>query len=69
MNKPCAISVKQYSLSAIIELSKIARLAREQCAPQESETLMRAAGNLIGLIETDILALIYREYPDLDDLA
>jgi len=69
VKKPCAISVKQHSLSAIVELSKIARDARAQCDRQESETLVRAAGKLIGLIETDILALIYREYPDLDDLA
>jgi len=69
LNKPCAVSVKQYSLSAIIELSKIAQLARERCDPQDSATLVHAAGNLIGLIETDILAVIYREYPELDDLA
>ena len=69
MNKPCAEAIRESSLKAIIEVSKIAKLAREQCSPQESAILMRAAGNLIGLIETDILMTIYREHPELDDLA
>ena len=61
--------MKQHSLAAVIGLSKIVRLAREKCSPQDAGTLARAVGDIIGRIETDVLAAIYREFPQLDDLA
>ena len=70
MNKPSAEAVKDLSLKAITELSRIVRLTRDQCSSRdEFEAVARAVGTVIGLIETDILGTIYRDYPDLDDLA
>lgn len=70
MNKPTAETVKDLSLRAITELSRIVKMTKDQCSSREEfENLARAVGRIIGLIETDILAIAYRDFPELDDLS
>ena len=68
MNKPCAEMVKDLSIRAISEVTKILAVSKGQCPNGEYETLTRAVANVIGFIEGDILTEIYAQYPDLDDL-
>jgi len=45
-------------------------MTKDQCSSREEfENLARAVGRIIGLIETDILAIAYRDFPELDDLS
>ena len=69
MEKHVATKIRELAIKAITDLTAILAVANEQGSKRESDSLQRPIANLIGLIETDLLADIYAEHPDLDDLA
>lgn len=67
MNKSDAVIVQQLALSAIESLTKV--LAVSEPLPDEPRTeLKRGVGLTIGLIETEILSMLYRFHPELDTI-
>jgi len=68
LEKHVATKIRELAIKAITDLTAILAVANEQGSKRESDSLQRPIANLIGLIETDLLADIYAEHPDLDDL-
>ncbi len=68
MEKNQAQTVRDLSLSAITDLTKMLAISEGRCAAGEFETLKRAIAGIIGLIQTDILDGICAQYPELNDL-
>jgi hypothetical protein len=63
-----AIQAKSRALMAISTLHSIMDL-EPNWAEEDREQLKRGIGLSIGTIETDLLGVIYKRYPDLDDLS
>lgn len=68
VDKKSAEKIKNHGLKAISELSSALIAAEGHCSPDDMERLRRGVGLSIGKIETDLLSIIYNQYPDLDDL-
>lgn len=68
IEKECAAEVREYSLKAISELSRLLDACRGRCSDDDYERLRKGAGLAIGKIQTDLLDVIYSAYPELDDL-
>jgi hypothetical protein len=68
MEKQPAEAVRDLSLSAITDLTKMLAVSEGRCAPDEFETLKRAVAGVIGLIQTEILDGICAQYPEMNDL-
>lgn len=67
MNRQLAELTKQHALTAVTELIAIARTDQDWAA-EDLARLRKAISLTVGRIETDILGLVYGQYPDLDDL-
>ncbi len=68
MERLLAETVRDLSLSAITDLTKMLAISEGRCPAEESEALKRAIAGIIGLIQTDILDGICAQYPELNDL-
>jgi hypothetical protein len=68
MEKQPAEAVRDLSLSAIADLTKVLGVSEGGCASGEFRTLKRAIAGIIGLIQVEILDGIYAQYPELNDL-
>jgi hypothetical protein len=67
MNKILARQARTRALAAIRSLHSIMHL-ETNWETEDLEQLKRGIGLSIGTIEVDLLSVIYRKYPDLDDL-
>ena len=67
MNRADAESLKRLGLDAVVSLSKLLELARTKCSDEEYQAIKKGIGLGIGLIETDVLGQLYRQFPDLRD--
>jgi len=68
IEKKIAEEIRELALQATEALSKILISAQDRCPEEEYERMKKGAGLAIGKIETDILAVVYTNYPDLDQL-
>jgi hypothetical protein len=68
MNKEIAMEVQTHSLNAIVELTKLLNTVHENVSSEDFERIKRGVGLSIGRIQTEILDIVYEEYPELDHL-
>lgn len=68
MEKTFAIEIQKHALDAIRALSEALSACENQCSPEEYERIKRGVGLSMGKIETELLGVLYAEYPELDDL-
>jgi len=68
MKKNTAEAMRDLSLGAITNLSKLLVVSKDQCTPEEFATLKKGVGIAIGQIQTEILSVVCSQYPELDDL-
>jgi hypothetical protein len=69
MTKQDATTVRDHALKAIEELMTLFHFSNGRCSSEQHEQFKRGVGMSIGCIQMDILEVINREYPELDDLA
>lgn len=63
-----AKELRNLSLRAVSHLSRIVLRSRDRCSPEEFERIKKGVGFAIGQLQTEILDMIYSQYPELDDL-
>ena len=68
MDKQVAIEVQRHALDAVKSLMEAFYACKDHCAPEEVQQIQRGVGLSIGRIETELLSVIYKKFPDLDDL-
>jgi len=68
IEKECGSKIRGFALNAISELSKVLDASRGRCSEQEYERLKRGVGLSIGMIQTELLDVVCKAYPGLDDL-
>ena len=68
MDKETAEQIKQGSINAITELSKILFEVQHTCPPDEFEVIRRGVGLTIGRIQLEILNFVYDQFPEMDHL-
>jgi len=68
MDREFALQAKDISIDAARHLLEIVKLTNDWSA-EEMQRLHKAIGIIVGKIEVDILAEIYRSHPDIDDLS
>ena len=68
MNKKLARQARSRALAAMRLLHSIVKLEGDW-NEKDLKLLHRGVGISIGTIEVDLLRIIYKKYPDLDDLA
>ena len=70
MDKQDAIVMRDHGVNAIRELMDLLYFALERCSPEECESIKQGVGLSIGRIdEMILLGTIYKQYPELDDVA
>jgi hypothetical protein len=68
IEKECAIEICELALKAVSELTQVLNISHERCSKEEYEQIRKGVGLSIGIIQTDILDVVYMAYPELDDL-
>ncbi|HZZ93330.1 MAG TPA: hypothetical protein VFE23_12270 [Usitatibacter sp.] len=68
MEKALGQFIRDNGLDAVKSLSAILERARDGCSPEQYELLRKGIGLAIGKIQMEVLEVVYREHPDLDDL-
>jgi hypothetical protein len=68
MKKEDAIIIRDHALKAIQELMTLFHFSIDKCSPEHHEQIKRGVGLSIGKIQIEILELINKAYPELDDL-
>jgi hypothetical protein len=67
MEKQLALKARSRALKAIELLHSIVKLDADWTR-EDMQLLKRGIGISIGTIEVDLLTVIYKKYPELDDL-
>ncbi|ACL05939.1 conserved hypothetical protein [Desulfatibacillum aliphaticivorans] len=68
IKKKLAHEIRELSLNAISELSKILYISEGQCLDEEYELVKKGVGLSIGRIQTGLLDLMNSYYSEEDDL-
>ena len=68
MKKETAIEVYKLALEAISSLTLILKVMPEDSSDEELLVIKRGIGTAIGDIQMDLLEVVIRQYPELDDL-
>ena len=68
MKKINAEAIRDLTLRAISDLTRILLVSKDSCTEEEFHDLKRGVGSSIGHIEMDILSKVYSQYPELDDI-
>jgi hypothetical protein len=69
LKKEDATIIRDHALKAIRELMTLYYFSTEKCSsPEEHEQIKRGVGLSVGTIQMEILEVINRAYPELDDL-
>jgi hypothetical protein len=68
IEKATALEIRNLALAAVQSLMEALHSSEGKCSAEDSMQIQRGVGLSIGRIETDLLAIIYRQYPELDDL-
>ena len=69
INREIAIQVQQHALAAVKSFSEALYACTDRCSAEEYDQIKRGVGLSIGRVETELLTIIYKQFPDLDDLA
>ena len=64
-----AVRIQQLALTAVESLTAALDVADATASSGVYDELKRGIGLSMGLIETEILAVLYRVHPDIDPLA
>jgi len=68
IEKSTASIIQQHALNAIESLHNALTVSIDQCSVDEFELIRRGVGTAIGDIQMDLLELVYRQYPELNQL-
>lgn len=68
IEKKCALQIQQHALKAISELTAALNLTTNGCSQEKGLQIKRGVGLSIGTIQTELLDLLYLDYPEIDDL-
>ena len=68
LKKEDAKIIRDHALKAIQELMTLSYFSAEKCSLEQHEQLKRGVGLSVGRIQMEILEVINRAYPELDDL-
>lgn len=68
IDRRTAIEMKAAALDAIRALSKLAKIGSENISETDFSEMKRFIGMTIGELDENVLTVIYRQHPDLDDL-
>ena len=68
MDKKQAIEIKKWATESIKCLSRSLNSDLQRDSPREFEKIKKGVASAIGAIQIQILEVINKEYPDLDDL-
>jgi hypothetical protein len=68
MDKETAIEIKKRRVNAIRLLYEALSACENRCSPEEFERIRRGVGLSIGIIDTELLVVVYQAYPEIDDL-
>ena len=68
MNRAAAELIQARALSAISELSAIAAMPVDWVADETLKQVRRSVGDTIWQIDRQILARLYNEFPEMNDL-
>lgn len=68
-DRQSAEALRDQSLQAVSQLSRVLMVSRNRCSPDEFERVRKGVGLAIGHVQSEVLDMIYSQYPDLDDLA
>ena len=63
-----AVEARDHALKAISELSQALHLITERCSQEDFERIKKGIGLSIGVIQCELLDIIYAEHSDLTDL-
>jgi hypothetical protein len=63
-----ALQIQRLSLDAISALSRALDVAQQGASAETLPELKRGVGLAIGIIETELLSVLNRLHPDIDDL-
>jgi len=69
VRKETAIKIQKRALSAIVELNTILSDVNGECSAEAYAVIKRGVGLSIGRIQMEIVEPLYREFPEIDDLA
>lgn len=70
MDKDVAVIIKHRGERAIRELISILDVdqVKDRLAEEELDAVKRGIGLSIGMIDTDLLAVVYKQYPEIDPI-
>lgn len=68
IQKQYAIDIREQGLKAIELLTEILYWDVRDCSPDQYEQIERGVGISIGVIQTQLLDVLYKEHPDIDNL-
>ena len=64
-----ALRIQRLALSAVESLTAALDVSVATASPEVQEELKRGIGITIGLIQTEVLAVLYQFHPDIDPLS
>ena len=68
VSKETALQIQRRALNAIIELNTALSEIEDDCPDEDFELVKRGVGLSIGRIQMEILEVLNRQHPDIDDL-
>jgi hypothetical protein len=68
IEKQIAVETRDHALKAISELSQMLNVIHGRCSHEDYERIKKGIGLSIGIIQCELLDIIYAEHPDLNDL-
>lgn len=66
MNRELAKSVVDMAFAYASKLDQSVARTKSECSDEEFKRYRAAVGKVLGYMYTDVLRLIFREYPDLE---
>lgn len=70
MDREIAEQIKHRGEASIKELWAILNIEdfQDRCSPEEMEAIKRTIGLAVGIIDTELLSIAYRQFPELDPI-
>ena len=65
-DRQSAEELRDKALRAVEQLSETLVLARDRCSEAEYERIKKGLGFAIGKVQTEVLEVIYLQYPELN---
>ena len=68
LERHIAVETRNHALKAISELSWVLHVIAGRCSQEDYERIKKGVGLSIGIIQCELLDIIYAEHSDLNDL-